>query len=303
LDWGLYHEGFQEQLRTAVADPDVRGILLDMDSPGGEASGAMEAAAAVRQAAAQKRVVTFVNGLAASAGYAIASGATKIVTAPSGMLGSIGVVLLHIDRSEQLAAAGVKPTLIQAGAYKTDYSGPRALEDDARCRIQASVDRFYDLFVSTVAAHRGMPEKTVRATEGGLLMGRAAVEMGLADWEGTFEDARDIFDEDEGALGIGDTISKAEHEAALKATNDAARALTSRAAATAGNAVRLRMKAILGSDVANGRDALAEYLAYETDMPPDQALAMLAKASAAASGTYEARRGRLVAADVPANAH
>jgi ClpP class serine protease len=89
----MSYEWLGEQLRAAVADPTVCGILLDMDSPGGEAAGAMEAGGAVRQAAGSKPVVAFVNGLSASAAYAIASGASRIITAPSGMLGSIGVVL------------------------------------------------------------------------------------------------------------------------------------------------------------------------------------------------------------------
>lgn len=273
------YEGFNEQLRAAVSDPNVRGILLDMDSPGGEAAGAMEAGAAVRAASAQKKVVAFVNGMAASAAYAVASGASQIVTAPSGLLGSVGVLLLHVDRSEQLAKAGLKPTLIQAGAYKTDYSGLRALPEGARARIQASVDGLYDMFVSTVAAHRGIPEAGVRAIEGGLLMGREAIAAGLADSEGTFEDAMALFDVE---IVDMDTISKAEHEAKLKETQDSAMALASQAETTGKQAAKERLKAILGSDAAKGRAELADYLAYETDMAADQALAMLAKAPTSA---------------------
>jgi len=89
-----------------------RSIVLDMDSPGGEAVGAFEAADAVRAAALSKEVVGVVNGMAASAAYAIASAATRIVTTSSGISGSIGVVMLHANYSNKMHQAGIVPTLI-----------------------------------------------------------------------------------------------------------------------------------------------------------------------------------------------
>ncbi|RWF97659.1 MAG: S49 family peptidase, partial [Mesorhizobium sp.] len=103
-----------------AADPAVRSVILDMHSPGGEAVGAFETAALVRDLAARKRTVAVVNGMAASAMYAIASGANEIVTTETGIAGSIGVVLLHADFSRQLDRDGITPTLIHAGAHKVD---------------------------------------------------------------------------------------------------------------------------------------------------------------------------------------
>ncbi len=254
----MSYEWLGEQLRAALADPEARGILLDMDSPGGEASGAMEAAATVWQAAEQKPIVAFINGLAASAAYAIASGATRIVTIPSGMLGSIGVVLLHVDRSEALAKAGLKLTLIQAGAFKTDYSGLRALPDDAKARIQASVNEMYGFFVRTVSMHRGLSEVAVRATEGGIFMGAKAVSLGLADAVGTFNDAMRFCQDKRGQ------VPAAAHVSAIDPA-----LLT---------AYRERAGAICLSEEAKGREEFAQHLALETDLPADVAWALLAKA-------------------------
>ena len=283
------YEALTAALRMAAADPAVRGILLDVDSPGGEAAGAMETAAVVRDVSAQKPVVAFVDSLAASAGYAIAAGASEIVATPSSTLGSIGVVMLHLDRSAANQKAGVKPTLIHAGAYKVDGHSSQPLDDDARGRLQARIDGTYDLFVSSVAAHRPMTEAAVRATEAGVFMGASAVEAGLADRIGTRADALALFPPpDSGAAfdfsslqGLNmsappETVSRAAHDSALASARADAHAEGVKAGA-AGE--RTRVAAILGHAEAEGRDTLARHLAFETDMGVEAAAKML-KASA-----------------------
>ena len=76
------YEGIKHQLARAGADSRVKSLILDLDTPGGEANGAFEAAQAVREVAARKPVIAIANGMAASAGYALASGATRIIAAP-----------------------------------------------------------------------------------------------------------------------------------------------------------------------------------------------------------------------------
>jgi signal peptide peptidase SppA len=183
------YEGLAAQLAAAERDDAVKGVVLDIDSPGGEAGGAMETAARIRALDAKKPVVAFVNGLAASAAYALASGARTIVVTPSAMLGSIGVVWMHVDRSAQVERAGVKPTLLTAGAFKTDGHSLAPLAADARGRIQAQINKIYDLFVETVAAHRPMTAAAVRATEAGVYIGSQAVDARLADQVGSLDDA------------------------------------------------------------------------------------------------------------------
>ncbi len=97
------YEGLKFQLAHAATDASTKSVLLDFECPGGEAVGAFEAAAVVRAVAEMKPVVAVVNGLCASAAYAMASGATRIVTTPSGISGSIGVVMLHADVSGAMA--------------------------------------------------------------------------------------------------------------------------------------------------------------------------------------------------------
>jgi capsid assembly protease len=184
----ISYEGLKFQLSRAVADPEVNSILVDIESPGGEAVGAFEAAAAVRAAAAQKRVVAIVNGMAASAGYALISGASEIVTTETGMSGSIGVVMMHLDASQMLKNEGLQPTLIFAGDHKVDGNPFEALSEGVKINFQAQVDDFYNQFVATVAAgRRKLTPGAIRATQARIFTGAAAVKAGLADRIGTFE--------------------------------------------------------------------------------------------------------------------
>jgi signal peptide peptidase SppA len=184
------YEGLQYQIRSAADDPRVKSILLDINSPGGEASGAFETAAVVRHAAARKPVTAVVNGMAASAAYAIASAATKIVTTPTGVSGSIGVVMLHADYSRYLDKAGITPTYIFAGAHKVDGHPFAPLPDEVREDLQREVNAYYDLFVEAVTAgRRALSPAAVRATEARTFIGADAVAAGLADSVGTFDEA------------------------------------------------------------------------------------------------------------------
>jgi len=275
------YEGLDAQLRLAAADRDVRGIVLDINSPGGEASGAMEAGALVRELSAQKPIVAFVNGMAASAAYAIASGANHIVASPSAILGSIGVVMVHIDRSEAITKGGVKPTIIHAGAYKADLSSYQALSDDARARIQGHVDAVYDLFVGTVAGHRGLPVEAVRKTEAGIFLGPQAVTAGLADAVGTLDDAFAYIGRSNSSAGFtsptGGSMSTSNPAAGgetgiTQAQVDAAVAAATLAGSTAATA---RIRSILTHADAKGRADLAMTLALDTDMSVDAAAKVL----------------------------
>lgn len=182
------YEGVKHQIASAIADQKVHSVLLDIESPGGEAVGALEAAAAVRSAGSQKNVVAVVNGMAASAAYALASGASRIVTTPTGVSGSVGVVLVHADYSRQIDKEGITPTLIFAGAHKVDGNPFEPLPDTVRDDLQREVNQFYDLFVETVAAgRRGLSPAAIRGTEARVFIGAEAVAAGLADDVGTFE--------------------------------------------------------------------------------------------------------------------
>ena len=176
-------------LDSAMADPQVAGILLEIDSPGGEASGSFELARRVREASTAKPVWAVANDSAYSAAYAIGSAANRLIVSETGGVGSIGVIALHIDQSVRDANEGYRYTAITAGAHKNDFSPHQPLTDEAKAELQAEVDRLYGLFVAHVASMRTLATDDVRATEAGLYFGADAIAAGLADAVGTFESA------------------------------------------------------------------------------------------------------------------
>jgi signal peptide peptidase SppA len=180
-------------LDAALADPQVSGILLDIDSPGGEASGSFELARRVREVAGQKPVWAVANDAAYSAAYAIAASAQRLFVTETGGVGSIGVIALHVDQSVKDAKEGYQYTAITAGAHKNDYSPHEPLSDAAKTELQGEVDRLYAIFTEHVAAMRSLDLDAVRATEAGLFFGTNAVTQGLADGVQTLEDTLSQF--------------------------------------------------------------------------------------------------------------
>ena len=181
--------GIAQEIDAALADPQVQGILLDIDSPGGEASGSFELARKIRHAATQKPLWAVANDAAYSAAYALAASAQRLIVTETGGIGSIGVIALHIDQSAKDAQEGYRYTAVTAGTHKNDVSPHHPLSDAAKAELQTEVDRLYGLFVEHVAAMRSLDADAVRATEAGLYFGANAITAGLADAVSSFETA------------------------------------------------------------------------------------------------------------------
>lgn len=178
-------------VRSLAADGAVSAIVLEVDSPGGEVAGTLEAGDAIREAGRSKPIVAAVNSHAGSAGYWLASQAGEILVTPSGQVGSIGVYWAHEEQSKALEAQGRKVTLISAGKFKAEGNPFEPLGDEARAARQATVDHFYGMFVKAVARGRGVGVETVRDGfgQGRMVVAQAAVEQGMADRVGTLDDA------------------------------------------------------------------------------------------------------------------
>lgn len=176
-------------LEAALADPQVAGILLDIDSPGGEAAGSFELARTIREATQTKPVWAVANDSAFSAAYAIGAAANRLIVSETGGVGSIGVIALHVDQSVKDANEGYRYTAVTAGNRKNDFSPHEALTPSAKADLQAEVDRLYGLFVDHVAAMRRLDAADVRGTEAGLFFGGNAISAGLADAVGTLDSA------------------------------------------------------------------------------------------------------------------
>lgn len=286
-NWGYgTYEALAAQIMEAVADGEVHSILLDIESPGGEATGMFGVAQLIREARDKKPVIAVVNDMAASAAYGIASAATEIVVSPTSIIGSIGVVMLHIDQSKAMADAGLKPTFIFAGRHKVDGNPLEPLTRDVEASLQRDVDTFYQRFLETVAAGRGdrFSAEAARATEARTFIGQEAVNLGMADRIATFEQVlAELTNADPAAGGkskevkltqtnstpapAAETVTKADHDAAV-----------AKASADAAKAAQDRIRSIMTHENAKGRTALAEHFAYTTDMTVEAAVAALAAA-------------------------
>jgi len=175
------YDGIRQNFLTALSDPDVKAIMLDIDSPGGEVAGCFDLVDTIHGARGTKPVWSILNESAYSAAYAIASAADKIIVPRTGGVGSIGVIWMHVDWSKALSASGIKVTFIQYGDTKADGHPEIPLSDEALKRFQSDIDSMGQLFVETAARNRNISVKSVRDTQAATYLGAAGVSQGLAD--------------------------------------------------------------------------------------------------------------------------
>lgn len=184
-------EGFGKKFQAALADSNVSGIVIDINSPGGAVPGMDELSADIFKARGQKPVVAIANHLAASAAYWIGTAADELWVTPSGEVGSIGVFAVHEDWSKRNEIEGVKMTYLKAGKYKAEGNPDEPLGEEAKAYYEARVAEAYDMFVKTVARNRGVPVADVRNGfgEGRVVGAKEAVKLGMADRIGTLSEA------------------------------------------------------------------------------------------------------------------
>jgi capsid assembly protease len=285
----------QNHLVTALNTPEVKGIMLDIDSPGGQGAGCFELGDIILSARKSKPIWAVANSLAASAAYAIGSAATKLYCTPSGEVGSVGVVYMHADMSKAMEAAGVAVTYIYAGKHKIDGNPYQPLPASVKAEIQSGIDEMYEGFVAHVAKARGLDEKAVRKTEARCFRAEEAKSLGLVDQIGAFDAALSDFTASlnktsayrigpQGAAmsgtGTAATAPKIEglSEALAQARSDgmsAARAELEPKLAEAYIQGRKDASTIFTSENAKGRSAAAAVFAGNPKFSAEEAIAML----------------------------
>lgn len=178
------YDGIRQNFLEALGDKQVKAIILDIDSPGGEVAGCFDLVDLIYQARGTKPVWAILSENAFSAAYALASAADHIIVPRTGGVGSIGVIALHVDMSKALTAAGLTVSVMKYGARKDDCAEFAPLSDPARAHVQADVDTMGDLFVQTVARNRagiGLKAATIKGFQAGTFLGQDGVDAGLAD--------------------------------------------------------------------------------------------------------------------------
>ena len=181
-------ETIVEQIESAQEDPDVRAILLIVNSPGGGVNPSDVIHHALK--AVDKPIVVLMGDLAASGGYYISTAADWIIAHPNTLTGSIGVISEFPNAEELLDNIGVEFVVITSGPRK-DFGSPyREMTEEERQYWQTIVDQTYADFVAVVVEGRGMTTEQVSAlADGRIFTGRQALELGLVDALGYEEDA------------------------------------------------------------------------------------------------------------------
>ncbi|AMU15146.1 S49 family peptidase [Burkholderia cenocepacia] len=175
------YDGLRQAILRAHADPKVKAIVFDVDSPGGEVAGCFDLVDTIYAHRGNKPMWSILTESAYSAGYAIASAADRVIVPRTGGVGSIGVIVMHVDWSKALTNAGMAVTFITYGERKADFHPEIPLSKEAYQAAQADINTMGELFVSTVARNRGLSADVVRKTEAACYMGDAGVSIGLAD--------------------------------------------------------------------------------------------------------------------------
>jgi len=165
-------------VESAAADPAVTSIVLNIDSPGGTVRGTPEAADAIYEAAKVKPVRAHTSGTMASAAYWLGSQATSVSMTRSASVGSIGVMVPHIDQSKRAEMLGVKVELFTTGKFKAAGFPGTSLTESQRELIQERIDQVFGEFKSAVTRQgRKIPAE---AMQGQTFYGPQAESLGLA---------------------------------------------------------------------------------------------------------------------------
>jgi len=192
-------------LRNAASDPEVKGILLRVDSPGGTVAGTDELAAEIKAIGQIKPIRTHVEGLMASASFWVGSQVSLITASRTSEIGSLGTVAVVHDMSEMAKKDGIKVHVVSTGPFKGAFTPGSEVTDAQLKDLQNIVEELNEFFMEAVQDGRGMDAKDVKKLfTGQVHVAANALKLGLIDSISTFEDAissfeRDVFEVDDGS--------------------------------------------------------------------------------------------------------
>lgn len=160
----------------------AKGLIIQIDSPGGTTAGGEAIYEAVRKVAAKKPVAAQIGTLGASAGYMIAVAADHVVARQSSIVGSIGVIFQYPDVSELLGNVGVKVESIKSSPLKAEPNFFTPASEEAKAMIGRMISDSYDWFVGIVDERRPFDRtQTLALADGSVFTGRQAVKNELID--------------------------------------------------------------------------------------------------------------------------
>lgn len=265
--WGFVtgYDFIRKQMNAAAADDDVDLIVFDHDTPGGEAAGCDELAREINSC--PKPTMALVNSLSASGGFWLAAPCNRVVCAPSGSVGSIGVYILHMNIAKMLAEWGIEAEFIKDGEFKTSGNMYESLSDKDREYLQGMISERATEFHAAVAEFRGVEESVVKGTQARVMRPTEALSLGLIDAAESPTTAVASFVAE---LGNEEPTTDDSQEEVTMAE------ISSEDRAAVATETKARIKSIMTHEEAKGREGLAEHLAYNTDQTVEEAVATLA---------------------------
>lgn len=284
--WATGYNYIVSKFDAANADPDVKGILLVINSPGGTVAGCFDATDHLAQNKGDKPLWAIYDDMACSGAMCIGSVADRRFTTQTAISGSIGVVQLHASYEEMLSEAGLAVTLIYSGAHKVDGNPYKNLPDDVYESFKSQCDELRGQFAEKVSSNIGLSLDDVLATDAKTYTGQQAVDAGLAD---EVINAHQIISHFNQHLSDSDsstlrniTMSDQTTPVAEESVITGAEAQDAAPETNAAADERQRISAIVNAPEAEGRADLARHLAFETEMAADAAISVL-KASPVAN--------------------
>ena len=313
------YDGIIARIQEALADNTVKGILMDLDTPGGEVAGCFDTAKRIAELRGVKPIGSISYDMACSAGMAIHSAADYRYTTTTARTGSVGVVMMHASFEEQLKANGIDVTLIHSGAFKVDGNPYENLPERVLRDFQAESDRIRTEFAAMVAGQIGLSESDVLATEAAIYTGQDAIEVGFADELINGHDMLAAFSDyiqTTQKIGVSTMTVENQTKPAATAPAETSEASTTQAetvdtnklAADAAANEQARIAGILQAEEAQGNSKLANHLAFNTKMSVEEAKAALAAAdtgeqkAAAPTGLLSAAMGNTKQPEIGADA-
>lgn len=178
-------------LEQARDDDHVRGVVLEIDSPGGEVTASDVIYNAVVRTRAKKPVIVYMDSLAASGGYYVACGGKFLMANETTITGSIGVIIQTLNYEQLFNKIGLASVVFKSGKFKDMLNGARQITPEERDYVQNFVMKIYDKFLGVVAHERNLPADGLRNTiaDGRIMSGKDALDSRLIDGLGLIEDA------------------------------------------------------------------------------------------------------------------
>jgi protease-4 len=180
-----------EKIQKAKTDQNIKGVLLNINSPGGAVAPSIEIAYAIKELQQIKPVVAYASGIMASGSYYASIWANEIIANPGSMIGSIGVIMQSVDASELISNIGIKTQTVKAGKYKEVGTPTRAWTKYEKDELEKVIQDTYKMFVSHVSSARNLdPKEHKKYADAHIFTAFQAKNVGLVDHIATINGAK-----------------------------------------------------------------------------------------------------------------